>query len=255
MNRIYKRLTVLFLIISVAGSLRAQDSTTTFKPFLEHRIIAGFNFGGTAPVGLPNTIRAIKGYWPEFTPALGYELSLRATRKWGAAVGVKLDFKGMGTKDEVMYFPTVITVKDGSSTGTFEGTFTGKNKTIVRNAYVTFPVSAVFTPNDNWRFSLGGYFSWKFSSNFYGTVSDGYIRNGGPTGEKIIVDEASFDFGRDVRKFDAGLQGGAERRVGKRLSVIGNLSWGLKPVFPNEFKGLDFPLYNIYMMLGVSYKI
>ncbi len=122
----------------------------------EHRIQAGFNLGATAPVGLPATIRKINSYRPEFSPSLGYELSWRpsASHKWGAAIGVKLDYKGMTTKDEVMYFHTMITMEDASGKSEFEGAFTGKNKTTVRNAYVAFPISATYTPNDNWRINL-----------------------------------------------------------------------------------------------------
>lgn len=246
---------LLAALLLAAGQLSAQQSDKEkpdFQPHLEHRIMAGFNFGATAPVGLPNTIRKINSYWPEFSPSLGYELGYRITPKWGAAVGVKLDYKGMGTKDQVLYFPTIITTEDG---GTFAGDFSGKNQTTVRNAYVVFPLSATFTPNNKWRFNLGGYAAWLFSSNFYGTVSDGYIRNGGPTGGKVAIDHATFDFGTDVRKFDIGLQGGALCKVGNKLEVMGNLNWGLRPVFDSEFKGLDFPLYNIYLTLGVAYKI
>jgi hypothetical protein len=231
--------------------LFAQEENS-FKSHLEHRIIAGFNFGAAAPVGFPNTIRKIDAYWPQFCPVLGYELGYQVSEKWGAAIGVKMDYKGMGTKDEVMYFHTIITTDDG---GRFEGDFTGKNKTIVKNAYVTFPISATFTPNTRWRINLGGYLSWLFSSNFYGTVSDGYIRKGNSLGEKVIINEASFDFGGNVRGFDVGIQGGGAYRVGKRLSVDANMNWGLRPLFPDDFRGLDFPLYNIFMTLGVNYKI
>ncbi|MBO9731153.1 MAG: PorT family protein [Chitinophaga sp.] len=231
---------------------KEQTKNSGFAPGFEHRILAGLNFGATTPIGFPNTIRKVNGYWPEFSPSLGYELSYRVTGRWGAAVAVKLDYKGMGTKDEVQYFPTIITTEDG---GRFQGDFSGKNKTIVRNAYVSFPVSAVFTPNNRWRFNLGGYAAWLFSSNFHGTVSDGYIRNGGPTGEKVIISEATFDFGKNMRTFDIGLQGGAAYRVGKKLSVNGNLNWGLRPVFPGDFQGMSFPLYNVYLTLGVTYKI
>ncbi|WP_341839928.1 porin family protein [Chitinophaga caseinilytica] len=242
----------IFFITILAFGARAQAQI-----HLEHRIQAGFNIGATAPVGLPNTIRKINSYRPEFCPSLGYELSWRpsATHKWGAAVGVKLDYKGMTTKDEVMYFHTMITMDDGSGKSEFEGAFTGKNKTTVRNAYVSFPISATYTPNDNWRFQLGGYMAWLFSANFYGNVSDGYIRNGGSLGEKVSVSQAEFDFGTDMRRFDVGLQGGAERRVGKKLRVMGNLNWGLRPVFPSDFRGMDFPMYNIYVTLGVAYRI
>ncbi|WP_109697933.1 porin family protein [Chitinophaga deserti] len=243
------RIIILFLAIISATGVQAQH--------LEHRIQAGFNIGATAPVGLPNTIRKINSYRPEFCPSLGYELSWRPAKasEWGAAVGVKLDYKGMTTKDEVMYFHTMITMEDGSGKSEFEGAFTGKNKTTVRNAYVSFPISATYTPNDNWRLHLGGYMAWLFSANFYGNVSDGYIRNGGSLGEKVNVSEAEFDFGTDMRRFDAGLQGGAERRVGKKLRVMGNLSWGLRPVFPSDFRGMDFPMYNIFVTLGVTYRI
>lgn len=246
---------VIFSILILSGSAALAQEQPTFHRGLEHRILAGFNIGGTAPVGLPATIRKIEAYWPEFSPSLGYELTYRITPKWGAAVGVKLDYKGMGTKDEVMYFPTIITVQNGTQKGEFQGNFTGKNKTVVRNAYVTFPLGAVFTPGNKWRFGLGGYAAWLFSSNFYGSVSDGYIRNGGPLGEKVTISEATFDFGTEVRKFDAGLQGSAARLVGRRLSVMAALSWGLRPVFPPDFKGMDFPMYNIYATLGVNYKI
>lgn len=243
---------IIFLFTALAFASQAQAQL-----HLEHRIQAGFNIGATAPVGLPNTIRKINSFRPEFCPSLGYELSWKPEKaaRWGAAVGVKLDYKGMTTKDEVQYFHTLITMEDGSGKSEFEGAFTGKNKTTVRNAYVSFPISATYTPNANWRLHLGGYMAWLFSANFYGNVSDGYIRNGGSLGEKVNVSEATFDFGTEMRGFDAGLQGGAERRVGKKLHVMGTLNWGLRPVFPSDFKGMDFPMYNIYVTLGVAYRI
>lgn len=244
------RIIFLFIFCGLASGANAQLH-------LEHRIQAGFNIGGTAPVGLPNTIRKINSYRPEFCPSLGYELSWRPANSaiWGAAVGVKLDYKGMTTTDEVMYFHTMITMEDGSGKSEFEGAFTGKNRTTVRNAYVSFPISATYTPNANWRLHLGGYMAWLFSANFYGNVSDGYIRNGGSLGEKVNVEEAEFDFGTDMRRFDVGLQGGAERSIGEKINVMGTLNWGLRPVFPSEFRGMDFPMYNIYCTLGVSYRI
>jgi hypothetical protein len=246
---------ILSIILIFTGGVAFGQEGHAFEKGLEHRILAGFNIGGTAPVGFPATIRKIESYSPGFSPSLGYELGYRITPKWGASAAVKLDYKGMTTKDEVMYFPTIITVQDGAQKSEFEGTFSGKNKTIVRNAYVTFPLSAVFTPNAKWRFGLGGYAAWLFSSDFHGTVSDGYIRNGGPLGEKVAISEATFDFGTELRKFDAGLQGSAARLVGRKLSVVAALSWGLRPVFPSDFKGMDFPMYNIYATLGVGYKI
>ncbi|RFS19076.1 PorT family protein [Chitinophaga silvatica] len=241
---------IMACIMSVTQLLAQEEHS--FQPHLEHRILAGFNFGAATPIGFPNTIRKINAYWPEFSPSLGYELTYQACEEWGVSLGVKMDYKGMGTKDQVQYFHTIITTEDG---GRFEGDFSGHNKTIAKNAYITLPFSAVFTPNTRWRFNLGGYVAWLFSSNFHGTVSDGYIRNGGPLGEKVTISEATFDFGTNVRSFDIGVQGGAAYRVGKRISIDGNLNWGLRPIFPGDFRGLDFPLYNVFLTLGVTYKI
>ncbi|RAJ07013.1 outer membrane protein with beta-barrel domain [Chitinophaga skermanii] len=253
-----KQLALYILLLLTATATYAQEQDTkklSFRDRMEHRIIAGFNFGGTTPVPLPNTIRKIEGYWPAFAPTLGYEATYYFQPKWGVSAGVSLELKGMSVKDSVLYFPTIMNVTEGGQTGYFEGTFTGHNKTKIRNTYITIPVAAVFKPNNNWRFRMGGYMAWLLNGHFDGDVSDGYIRNGGPTGEKIIVDQATFDFADDLRRFDMGLQGGAERRVGKHLSVQANLSWGLRSIFPSDFKGMDFPMYNIYVMLGVNYRI
>ncbi|MFT3824969.1 MAG: porin family protein [Chitinophagaceae bacterium] len=245
------------LLFTNTALLHAQPDTSqkTFTPYFESRLVAGFNLGATAPLGFPNTIRKIHSFWPKFCPAFGYELTYMFNPKWGAGTGIKVEFKGMGTEDQVLYFPTIIVVNDGANTGTFTGTFSGKNKTVVNNSYLTFPVIAVFRPNDKWRFNAGFYFAWLINPEFYGTVSDGYIRNGGPTGERVDIDEASFDFDTEVRKFDWGFRGGAARAVGKRISINADLSWGVRPLFPKDFKGLDFPLYNIFAALGIAYQL
>ncbi|ATL48392.1 hypothetical protein COR50_15150 [Chitinophaga caeni] len=252
----YRLHVCLALLIACLSSLNVKSQTAgIYTPSWEHHIIAGLNIGGTSPIPLPNTIRKIYSWKPTFAPSLGYELGYRFHEKMAVAIGVGLDYKGMDVKDSVLYFPTVINVTEGGQTGTFEGTFTGRNKTEIRNAYVNIPVSFVFIPDENWRVKAGVYMAWLFSSQFSGNVSNGYIRNGGPTGEKIIVDKAEFDFGDEVRSFDFGVRVAGERRLGKKLNLQAQLNWGLRPVFPSSFKGMDFPMYNIYFQLGVSYKM
>lgn len=232
----------------------AQDSTGSTKTLhrkWEHNIVAGFNIGATAPLPIPNNVRKIESYSPEFSPKLGYELLYRFNAKWGVGLGAYLDYKGMKTKSEVLYLNTIISSGDAE----FKGTFSGKNETKVRNAYVSFPIHATFNFNERWRVRLGMYGAWLFSATFKGTVSDGYIRNGGPTGEKILISQASFDFSEDVNTFDFGLHGGGQMTVWKNLSINADLSWGLRPIFPSSFEGTEFKMYNIYGLLGVVYKI
>jgi hypothetical protein len=248
---------LLCLFVLAAYYAKAQHPTDeNARPRKgESNILGGLNIGGTAPVSFPNTIRKINAFWPRFSPSVGYEYIHYLPKKWAIGAAFKLDFKGMGTRSTVIYFPTIISVKDGDQTNEFTGTFSGHNETRVSNAYVTIPVYAVYRFNQKWEAKLGLYLAWLFSSDFEGNVSDGYIRNGGPTGEKVNIDVATFDFGQEVNSFDIGIYGAGGYRLSKRLSATAQLSWGLRPIFPAAFKGMDFPLYNIYATLGVSYHL
>lgn len=248
-----------FLIISLltVGAAIAQAPDAGNLPTRRHEsnILAGFNLGAAVPVPFPNTIRKIDGWWPRISPAIGFEYIYLLPKKWGIGAAVKLDYKAMGTRAAAIYFPTIISVKDGDQTNDFTGTFSGKNETRMSNAYITFPVYGVYQFNDLWKARLGMYLSWLFSSDFEGNVSDGYIRNGGPTGEKVNIDLATFDFGDEVNSFDLGAYAAGDLRIARRLSASVQLSWGLRPLFPSSFQGMDFPLYNIFGTLGVTYHL
>ena len=68
---------------------------------------------------------------------------------------------------------------------------------------------AAWRPNDQWSVRLGGYVAFQNDAKFEGVASDGYIRNGGSTGEKINVESATYDFAEEVRSFDAGIMAGS----------------------------------------------
>ncbi|WP_315820941.1 outer membrane beta-barrel protein [Paraflavitalea speifideaquila] len=141
-----KRNTLLCLFIVAAFCATAQPTTdeNTYARKGESNILGGFNIGGTAPISFPNTIRKINAFWPRFSPSVGYEYIHYLPKKWAIGAAFKLDFKGMGTRSTVIYFPTIISVKDGDQTNEFTGTFSGHNETRVNNAYITIPVYAVY---------------------------------------------------------------------------------------------------------------
>jgi hypothetical protein len=238
--------------VVVPEVLPAEKHIPTTAAKWEHSIQAGLNFGASAPLSIPDNIRKINVWAPTFAPMIGYEVLHNIDRKWAVGAAVKVDMKGMYIKDQVMYLPTIITTDGG---GKFEGTFSGTNETHVRNSYISLPVHVVFSPDKNWKVKLGLYGAWLFSSNFKGTVSDGYIRNGGPLGEKVEIDEASFDFGHEMNEFDWGVQAAGERMVGKKIAVLANFNWGMRPLFPSSFEGMNFKLYNMYLTLGVRYYL
>jgi hypothetical protein len=242
---------LLYTFLLFAFNLSAQDAQRAF----EHNFFAGLNIGASAPLSLPATIREINAYVPGFNPSLGYECVYYLKGKWRAGAGVKLDYKGMTVKDRVMYMRTKITVESGSSTGGFEGYFTGDNETEVHNAYLSFPVNMIYDFNSRWRMKLGGYAAWLIKSGFSGNVSNGYMRNETPVGEKIIIDHASFDLGKEQNTWDFGVNAACERSIGKNFGVAAGLMWGLRPLFSSANSSMDFKMYNVYGTLGAIYKI
>ena len=250
MNTLKYTLVLLYTFIS-ASTLSSQEVT---ENHFEHKIIAGFNLGATAPTSIPAEIRSIDAWWPQFTPQLGYNITYKLNRKWGVGSGISLDYKGMGTKATVKYIYTSIVIEDGSKDA-LEGYFVGKNETTIKLAYATIPLYAIFKINDSWQVRAGGYASYLFSGKFSGTASNGYIRVNEPTGEKVEITEASFDFNDKLRNFDFGLLVGGEKQINDRFGIYGNLNWGLTPIFPSNFRAIDFNMYNIYLTLGLTYKL
>lgn len=248
-----KKINILLLSLLIILPVFGQDYAYKYGDF-EHKIVAGFNLGATTPLPIPEEVRAIDGWWPQFTPQLGYNIIYRIDEsRWGIGSGILLNLKGMGVKDKVKYMHTRVQLEDGGDE--LEGYFVGKNETTAKAAYVTIPLYATFDISENWRLRAGGYASYLFSSNFNGSVSDGYLRVGTPLGERVEITKATFNFDDDMRTFDFGLTIGAERSINERFGIFGNLDWGLRPVFPSNFRVMEFDMYNIYLTFGLTYRL
>jgi len=243
-----------FTVIIVCLSVFNLSAQSSFGQKLEHKIVAGFNLGATAPSSIPAEIRSIEAWWPQFTPQLGYNILYNATEKWGVGSGIMLNYKGMGVKDKVKYIHTRVVIEEGT-TRELEGYFVGKNETKTKMAYVTIPLFASYRLSDKWSVKAGGYASYLFSGRFHGSVSDGYLRVGDPTGEKVDITEARFNFDDDLKNFDFGLTFGGEMKLNDRFGIYGNLDWGLTPIFPSNFRAMEFSMHNIYFTLGLTYKL
>lgn len=254
--QLYKKLiTGAALCMLIAASAEAQeDKADTFT----HKIIVGYNIGATLPINLPREIRSIESYWPQFTPQLGYAVSYHLTDEWSLESGISLDIKGMGVRDKVKYMYTDVNM-DGNN---IRGYFTGRNETEIKITYVTVPLQVGYFLDDKWQIKAGGYVSYRSSSEFSGTVWDGYLRK---TDDKDIInsekidipekDAAVFDFGKELRDFDFGLTAGFEHRFNKRFGLYTNLTYSLTPIFPSSFTGVDLKMRNIYLTVGMSYTL
>lgn len=257
-----KRILTAILAIAIAAGLDAQtkkEVSDTDKNLINAalkgwhiRLSAGYNIGGTAPLPMPREIRGIESYNP------GLNLSIEGTVEkmfgkgnWGMRWGVRLETKGMTTKAETKNYHMEAWNTDGS--GQVIGAFTGKVKTDVNNTYLTLPVLAVYRINERWNISAGAYASYLLDGEFTGTAYDGYIRDQNPTGEYTDVTRAEYDFSEDIRKFNWGLQAGAEYKAYKHLALFANLQWSMNGIFPSDYGSVTFTLYPIYGTLGFTY--
>ncbi|HFK5553389.1 TPA: porin family protein [Elizabethkingia anophelis] len=259
-----KKILLSILLTLGAGSIisaqQTEASTSASKPNffntdIDYQVRANYSIGGSAPMGMPREIRKIESYNP--TLALGLEANatkwVSEDRKWGIRVGVRVEGKGMKTKAEVKNYLTEIK-QDNSKV---RGYYTGKVQTTVKNSYITVPVSAVYRLSDKWNLYGGLYFSGLIDKNFDGYVSDGYLRQNTPTGPKITFSEgstATYDFSSEVRKFQWGLQLGAEWSMNKHFVLFPEFTYGINGLLNKDFDAISFSMHNVYLNMGFGYK-
>jgi len=253
-----KYILLLFLGIYVSFFLKAQEETTkgllwSAAHGLEYSVKAGFNVGGTAPVPLPEEIRAIDSYNPQLALFIEGNVTKWFNPKWGFQTGIKLETKGMETKARVKNYNLEISYNGEPP---ITGRWTGMVKTKVHNIYLTVPLLATYNLSSRWKLQGGFFLSYLTDGEFSGDAYEGYLRDGDPTGNKIEFEEdqrASYDFSDDLRRFQWGGQLGAEWRAFKHLTVNSNLTWGFNDIFKSSFETITFSMYPIYLNVGFGY--
>lgn len=224
------------------------QNTTVFQ------IRAGLNVGGFSPLPLPAEIREIDGFNPKlnFIIAGDFTYSFAGT-PWGMRTGIRIENKGMITKSKVKNYGMEI-IGDGGER--VAGNWTGRVSTEVSNSYVTLPILVVYNLSPKWELSAGGFASVLTDKQFSGYVSDGYLREGGPTGNKVIFEgdsRASYDFSDDVKRFSYGAQVGAAYQVFERFRVFLDFTFGLNDIFKSDFDTITFKMRPIYLSFGFGY--
>lgn len=217
----------------------------------------GYNLGGTAPIGMPATIRAMHKYslCPNFT--LGIDAFHPFNDKWGIMFGLHFENKGMKVDAGVKNYHMSMQ-QQGSDP--IEGMFTGNVMTKVDQSLATIPVQATYDISDKLRIKLGPYFSYVTSHKFEGYAYDGYLRETDPTGTKVNLghektDRGDFDFSDDMRNWQFGIDAGLDWYFSKRWGGFFGLTWGLSEVFKKDFKVIEQPMYPIYGTIGLIYQL
>lgn len=241
---------LLAFILSSIISLNAQTS----DKMLEYNLALGFNIGGTTPLGLPAEIRSINSYQPTLNLTVGASIIKMFSPQWGIDAGLRFENKGMETGADVRHWQMTVNIQSGDEIGTKNGYFTGRIKNKTSIGYLTVPVKAVFRINNKWDLKGGLYFSYAIDRSFTGNVIDGQIRET-PLTPIIGITKADYDYSDDIRKFDTGVELGANWKVYKDLAVNANLSWGFLSVLNPNSRRVDMNNYNIYVNIGLNYTL
>lgn len=221
----------------------------------EYEIKAGFNIGGTTPLPFPEEIRSIDGYNPTLSITIEGNMTkwLGEQKKWGIVTGLRLEDKGMRTKATVKNYNMEIIGNDGNR---LKGNWTGGVRTKVQNSYLTIPLLASYKLSHRVNLKAGTYFSYLMDGDFSGHVYEGYLRETNPTGDKINFNNgaiATYDFSSDLRKFQWGIQAGADWKAFKHLKVYADLNWGMNDIFKKEFNTISFNMYPVFLNIGFGY--
>lgn len=255
---IYTLCTLVFVATTLSGYAQSERNESIVRAYLrglEYQVKAGFNIGGTAPLPLPPQIRKIESYSPNIALAISGEVTkwMGENKRWGLVVGLRLENKAMTTNANVKDYGMKIIGDDGNQVS---GRWTGFVKTKVNNSYVSLPVMAAWKAGKRWVVKAGPYVSCLIDGEFSGYVYDGYLREGDPTGSKVEFTDgktANYNFSRDLRTFQWGVQLGGEWKAFKHLSVYGDLTWGLNNIFKKDFQTISFSMHPIYLNLGFGY--
>lgn len=239
-----------------AGNERDNDFAK-WGPTSDHQgmgylIRAGFVLGGTTPLPLPKEVRSINEFKPEGGFSIGIDGYKYFNTRWGLTAGLRFFMQGMHTGAEVKDYGMAITMGEDI----VEGRFTGTDITETFMSGFTLPVMATFRASPRWSFNLGPYFSYWFYRDFDGSVFNGYLREGDPTGQKISISKenpATYDFSDHMRNFYWGMEFGFDCRIRKHLNVFGLVDWGLNGIFQNDFKTVSFTMFPLYATFGIAY--
>lgn len=245
------------LILGAVAAIAALPASADLNlhPWdLDFQLQAGVNIGGASPLPLPAEIRKIE----HFDPNLNLSVGVIATKwmpgsRWGVTTGFGFEAKGMTTRAKVKNYGMTI-LNEGEE---LSGRWTGRVSTKYNSSQLVVPILAAVHCNEHIDFRFGPYLAWAMRNQFNGYVTDGYLREGDPTGDKYVFSDgarATYDFDKDLRRFQWGLQAGISWEALNHLAVNATLKWGLNDIFKSDFKTVTFNMYPIYFNVGFGYN-
>ena len=247
---------ILFSLLALClfGQAQAQKLLENNSYYIR----LGYNVGGTAPVGMPATIRSLSRYTLQPNLLIGADVHKHfGGGKWGLMLGIHLEQKDMEVDAKVKNYHMAMRIGNEPPV---RGVFTGQVVSEAGLGMVTIPVLATYDITPKVRIKAGPYVSYAYQTEFSGYAYDGYIREKDPTGTKVMVGigdaaNGTYDFSDSMRNLFFGIDVGADWYFSRRWGASIDLSWGLNGIFKSNFDVIDDTLYPIYANIGVTYRI
>lgn len=216
----------------------------------------GYSIGGTAPLGLPASIRSIESF--KLTPNFmaGIDGRYLLTEKLGLQAGLHFEIKDMDGEVTTKGYHMKVNMDQDE----LEGLYTGHVRQKVRQRMFTIPLQLTYEPSPKVQLKAGPYLSLLLSKEFSGYAFDGYLRKDDPTGAKVEMGSregewATYDFSDDMRTCQVGVAVGIDWNFYRQFGLSADLSWGLTGIHHSNFKTVEQTLYPIYGTIGLVYYI
>ena len=254
-------ISAIAIIISLLffSNLNAQELNKKIDWFF----VGGLNFGATAPLPFPSSRLDIKGVTLKINPQLGANVIYNINERWGVGTGLTIDWKSMSVRTKVhdvySHITTPTAIEGIPAGAVLYGHIQGRATTNTNMIYLTQPFYATYRFSPKWQIRFGGYIAETLKREFKGSVKDvsiiiDKINDNPVNGLEKDIPYATYNFSKNVRKFEAGLLTGGEYRLNNTVGFYANFSWALHPYFSGK-NPVDFTTRNLFGNLGVTYRL
>ena len=222
---------------------------------LQLKVRVGYNIGGTAPLGMPASIRSIESF--KLTPNFmgGIDAMYPLSEKLGLQTALHIEVKDMDGEVTTKGYHMKVNMDQDE----LEGLYTGHVRQKVHQRMFTIPLQLTYELGKKVQLKGGPYVSLLLCKEFYGYAFDGYLRKDDPTGVKVVMGDkegewATYDFSDDMRTCQFGLSAGVDWTFYRQLGLSADLTWGLTGIHHSSFKTVEQTLYPIYGNIGIYYR-
>lgn len=274
-------LILMMMLVSIFGQaqtdgvdpLREENDDVIWGVDMRHwnlDIRLGFSIGGTLPIGFPEGIRHINSYSPKMNGRIGFDIEHRYNDHWGLSGGLYYERKGFAGDATLKQFDVMVSVGGES----INGPYTGNVKVNVIQTGYTLPVKANWWITRNVKLKFGPYISLIADRQFFGYAygkpdAEGnptaYLRRGSSSNAPLVYignDESTrgyfegSEFNNYMRRFQYGLELGADCFFTRHLGVFLDMNFGLNSAFNSkEGNPVTMGLHPFYGTFGFVYKI